>query len=549
VKNGSLRSVQQRAADGETGEHVQTLIRRSRRVTILGGARARLSDQMRLLLRSRLRVVGTLVLAGSLLFLLWSVIVGNLDYFGDGAYATWMRIGVVVAVAWATYELWQPRLPEWRELRTAELIIFGTPMFLMLAVQYLQFADRNAAIRIPFSTGPWIALLFTYAMFIPNSWRRAARVMLPAALAPVLISIAAGWQRENLPDNFWELLSGLTLMLLIVTAIAIYGTHVINALRIQAFEATQLGQYRLRELLGSGGMGDVWLAEHQLLKRPCAIKLIDAGRAADPRAQTRFEREVRATAQLSHWNIVEIYDYGRTDDGTFYYVMEYLPGLTLAEIVESHGPMPPARAINLLRQACSGLHLAHSAGLIHRDIKPGNIIAAYRGGMYDVIKLVDFGLVELRGEVAGRSWNSASMFSGSPLFIAPEQALGGSDPDPRSDIYSLGAVGYYLLTGRPPFEGTKPLKIVIAHAHDPVTPPSQLVEGIPPDLEEILLRCLAKSPADRFANVQELDQALAECELASSWTNRNASEWWQSHEAAALGQHARTVGIELPLSE
>lgn len=489
-------------------------------------------------------MVGGLVFAGSLLFLIWSLIVGNLD-FGSTAYTTWIRIAMTVAVAWATFALWQPRLPEWRELRTAELVIFGAPIFLVLVVQYLQISDRGREVRVAFSTGPWCALLFTYAMFIPNSWRRAARIMIPTALAPVILTIVAGWGRQDLPESFWENLSGLGLMLMIVAVVATYGTHVINALRIQAFEASQLGQYRLRELLGSGGMGDVWLAEHQLLKRPCAIKLIDPGRAADPRAQSRFEREVRATAQLSHWNIVEIYDYGRTDDGTFYYVMEYLPGLTLAEIVETHGPMPPARAVHLLRQACAGLHEAHRAGLIHRDIKPGNLIAAHRGGVFDVVKLVDFGLVELRGESVARSWNSASMFSGSPLYMAPEQALGGSQPDVRSDIYSLGAVAYYLLTGRPPFEGSKPLKIVIAHAHDPVHPPSSLVSDIPPELDEILLRCLAKSPDERYSSAQELQQALASCDLGTIWTNELASEWWQNHEPDAFGGSARLIAAKL----
>ena len=183
------------------------------------------------------------------------------------------------------------------------------------------------------------------------------------------------------------------MILLILAVGSAFGARTISRLRRQVAEARQLGQYRLRRRIGAGGMGEVYLAEHQLLKRPCALKLIRPEDVADPKALERFEREVRLTATLSHPNTVEIYDYGRTEDGTYYYVMEYLPGLSLAELVERHGPLPPGRAVYLLRQVCLALREAHAAGLIHRDIKPSNIFAARRGGMDDVAKLLDFGLV------------------------------------------------------------------------------------------------------------------------------------------------------------
>ena len=183
------------------------------------------------------------------------------------------------------------------------------------------------------------------------------------------------------------------MILLILAVGSAFGARTISRLRRQVAEARQLGQYRLRRRIGAGGMGEVYLAEHQLLKRPCAVKLIRPDDVADPRALERFEREVRLTATLSHPNTVEIYDYGRTEDGTYYYVMEYLPGLSLAELVERHGPLPPGRVVYLLRQVCGALREAHAAGLIHRDIKPSNIFAARRGGMDDVAKLLDFGLV------------------------------------------------------------------------------------------------------------------------------------------------------------
>ena len=290
-----------------------------------------------------------------------------------------------------------------------------------------------------------------------------------------------------------------TIMLGISYLCSVYGTHIINALRNEAFEARQLGQYRLMRPIGTGGMGEVYLAEHQMMKRPVAIKVIRPGKADDPQALARFEREVRATAKLSHWNTIEIFDYGRTDDGTFYYVMEYLPGMSLAELVDRYGPLPADRAIHLLMQTCDALAEAHARGLIHRDIKPGNIFAAERGGVYDVAKLLDFGLVKpLSDDKVPVQLTQEGTITGSPLFMSPEQALGDSEPDARSDIYSLGAVAYYLLTGAPPFEGDKPIKIILAHAHDPVVPPSRLRSDVPADLEQVVLRCLAKNPDDRY---------------------------------------------------
>ena len=258
------------------------------------------------------------------------------------------------------------------------------------------------------------------------------------------------------------------LILLILAVGATYGARTISRLRRQVAEARQLGQYRLRRRIGAGGMGEVYLAEHQLLKRPCAVKLIRPGDAADPRALERFEREVRLTATLSHPNTVEIYDYGRAEDGTYYYVMEYLPGLSLAELVERHGPLPPGRVVYLLRQVCRALREAHAAGLIHRDIKPSNIFAARRGGLDDVAKLLDFGLVRPAAAADAAHLSGEGQILGTPLFMSPEQATGGRELDERSDIYSLGAVAYYLLTGRPPFDGEGGIGVMIAHARDPV---------------------------------------------------------------------------------
>jgi serine/threonine-protein kinase len=236
------------------------------------------------------------------------------------------------------------------------------------------------------------------------------------------------------------------------------------------------------------------------------------------------------TAQLSHWNTVEIYDYGRTEDGTFFYVMEYLPGLSLEELLERHGPLPAERVVHLFSQTCQALREAHAVGLIHRDIKPANIFAAQRGGLYDVAKLLDFGLVKPAADVASPRLTQEGAISGTPLFMSPEQAQGHGVVDARSDIYSLGAVAYALLTGRPPFERTTAMEVIIAHARDEVVAPSQLQADVPDDLEAVILRCLAKRPEDRFPDADSLEQVLSECNAADRWTQSQAAQWWRDHE-------------------
>ncbi len=215
--------------------------------------------------------------------------------------------------------------------------------------------------------------------------------------------------------------------------------------------------------------------------------------------------------------------------------------MSLGELVARYGPMPPERVIYLLRQACDALREAHAAGLVHRDIKPANIFAAQRGGVYDVVKLLDFGLVKPLADDASIELSLDGAITGSPLYMSPEQGLGNAHLDARSDIYSLGAVGYYLLTGRPPFEGDRPIQVILAHAREEVTPPSRLRPEIPADLEQVILRALAKRPQDRYPDVVALSEALGQCEAAGRWSREEAAHWWQSvargeplHAAAAV---------------
>jgi serine/threonine protein kinase len=318
-----------------------------------------------------------------------------------------------------------------------------------------------------------------------------------------------------------------------VAGAAVFAARRISTSRPEGSAAKQIAQYRFIAPLGRGGMGEVYLAEHRLLKRPCAIKLVRPERTGDAQVVARFDREVRMTARLSHRNVVTIFDYGRTDDGTLYYVMEYLPGLSLEEILQVHGRQPAERVVHLMRQACQALREAHSMGLIHRDVKPANLFAAQCGGVYDVLKVLDFGLVKPVAEVSSARLTQECALTGTPLFMSPEQAT-GSNVDRRSDIYSLGAVAYALLSGRPPFERRSSMEVLMAHARDEVTPLSESWRDAPADLERVVLRCLAKRPDDRYQDMDDLERALARCSAAEEWSQSRAACWWAENARGSL---------------
>jgi serine/threonine-protein kinase len=421
------------------------------------------------------------------------------------------------------------------QLRFKELLVFGLPAVFFLCLQYLTVTECAAHGFLPSLTSSWLLLIFTYAFLIPNHWLRAAGVIGVMVVAPMTLTLwlfATSSECREAHNAGLMYVTNEILSLLVGGSVAVIGVRTLRMLSHEAFEARQFGQYHLRELIGRGGMGDVYLAEHQLLRRPCAIKVIQPERAGDPRALARFEREVHTIAKLSHWNSVDLYDYGRTSDGTFYYVMEYLPGLSLQQLVDRHGPVSSERAIFLLRQTCDALAEAHQLGLVHRDIKPANVFAAKRGGMCDVAKLLDFGLAKpVLSPTASAGLSMDGVITGSPLFMAPEQALGDSEPDMRSDIYSLGGVAYYLVTGRPPFPGEKAIQVIVAHANQEIVPPSNWCPDVPKDLEEVILRCLSKRPEDRFQDVVDLREALGRCQAAGQWTADDATAWWRDRPA------------------
>lgn len=310
--------------------------------------------------------------------------------------------------------------------------------------------------------------------------------------------------------------------------LALYGCRVNRLLVAEQQRREHMGPYKLIKLIGSGGMGEVYLAEHELLKRRCAVKLVRSDKASNRKTLARFEREVKATAQLTHWNTVQVYDYGCTKTGTFYYAMEYLQGLNLRQLVEENGPLPPGRVIYILRQLCGALHEAALFGLVHRDIKPSNIFLTERGQMFDIAKLLDFGLVRPASFGTCPIRNVSRQLQGSPRFMCPEQAQ-GQKPDCRGDLYSLACVAYFLLSGRAPFEDDNPVMLVVAHASTPAQSFQEIGVAVPSDLAAVIMKCLNKNPDERFQSPRDLQEALDLCDAAHEWTWRNAENWWLDH--------------------
>jgi hypothetical protein len=320
-------------------------------------------------------------------------------------------------------------------------------------------------------------------------------------------------------------------------AISVALSHVMHGLREQVRSAQKLGQYTLEQKLGEGGMGVVYRASHAMLRRPTAVKLLPPAKVGE-KALARFEREVQLTAQLTHPNTVTVFDYGRTPDGVFYYAMELLSGPNLEQLVEATGPQPPERVVHLAAGVCGALQEAHELGLIHRDIKPANILLVQRGGQRDVPKVVDFGLVKDVSADADAGVTQDGQLTGTPMYMAPEALSDPDAVDGRSDLYALGAVAYYLLTGEPVFNGNTVVEICGHHLHSKPQPLSErAAEPVDPELEALVLRCLEKDPAARPATAGELQRALRELPL-SEWTGVDAEAWWQQHGEAIRDRQA-----------
>jgi serine/threonine protein kinase len=343
--------------------------------------------------------------------------------------------------------------------------------------------------------------------------------------------------------------------LLVASSVAIFVFTVAVA-RLQrdaqraAIEARQLGQYRLEERVGAGGMGVVYRGHHAMLRRPTAIKLLDVNKVNDASIE-RFEREVQITCKLNNPHTVAIYDYGRTPEGVFYYAMEFLDGVDLEHLVRTYGPQPEGRVISILQQICASLFEAHSLGLVHRDIKPANVMLNRRGGEADVVKVLDFGLVRALDDA--QQARQTGGLSGTPLYMSPEAIQTPDLVDARSDLYAVGAVGYFLLTGSPVFEAATLVELCQKHVVAiPDTPGERLGRAVSPELESALLACLEKNKARRPQTARDLSDLLSRAATAGAWTRDEAEAWWGRHErslaARARGTRDGNSGSSEPSS-
>ena len=326
----------------------------------------------------------------------------------------------------------------------------------------------------------------------------------------------------------------------VCAALATIPSHLLRHIGRKLRTAREMGSYQLVRLLGHGGMGEVWEARHRLLARRAAVKLVRPdvlGTGSDSEAKLmlkRFEREAQATAALSSPHTIQVFDFGTTDEGTFYYVMELLMGRDLESLVREFGPVPAARAGYLLRQVCHSLADAHARGLVHRDIKPANIYVCRMGLQYDFVKVLDFGLVKVNDDHSTDRiqtlMTADQRTTGTPAYMAPEVILGEATVDRRADVYALGCVAYYLLTGELVFEADTPMKMLLQHVQAEPIPPSQRTElPIPAELDELVLACLQKDPNKRPQNAEVLFKMACDCRSCDSWSPELAQGWWEKH--------------------
>jgi serine/threonine protein kinase len=473
--------------------------------------------------------------------------------------------------------------PQWRRLGGPDAIAALSLLASLLLFSYTRKGDRDPrsilnlglaymvftafALGLTFHWAPmpanqsispeisWIgAVVLMFAAIVPST---PTKTLLAGVVAVSMNPIAMWIARAR---GIWHFESPTDALLMhypdyLLLGVAVVISHVVTGLGQQVAKAREMGSYQLGELLGRGGMGEVYYATHRMLARPAAIKLIrpevigGSDSAAAQLAVARFRREAEAAANLRSPHTVELYDFGVTDDQTLYFVMELLEGLNLESLVRRHGPLPAGRVVHILRQVCASLEEAHVRGLVHRDIKPANIHVGRVGLVYDFVKVLDFGLVKpiSDGTLEYSLATQGGLVIGTPGYMAPEIAL-SAKVDGRADLYSLGCVAYYLLTGRQVFEGDTVMQVFAQHLQAAPTSPSQRGPcTVPPDLEQLVLSCLAKKPEDRPQSAAELDRQLAAADV-EPWTDVHARQWWAATHALAgdldgnvdthLGRHA-----------
>ena len=407
-----------------------------------------------------------------------------------------------------------------------------------------QFLDVSTwATEPPWGGLSWVAIWilgFTVMTPTPPRWALSAGLV-SATAVPVVVGYVILTEPSAPNVTPGEFFFRVALPYLLVVLVGYVAARLIYRLSSELKRAKDLGSYRLVERLGTGGMGEVWRAQHRLLARPAAIKLMRpevlGGSAPDRRSElhARFNREAQATSLLQSPHTIELYDFGVTDDGTFYYVMELLDGFDLDTLISKFGPIPAGRAIRLLTQACHSLGEAHAKGLIHRDIKPANVYVCRYGRDVDFVKVLDFGLVKSLDP--GRTMTGVTaehVVRGTPGLMSPEQALSDRPLDVRSDLYAVGCLAYWLVTGALVFSGGTPMATLLQHTQSDPAPPSQRTElPIPEALDRLILDCLQKNPDDRPASADVVAARLAAITPEADWTPERAQEWWSLHHPVA----------------
>jgi eukaryotic-like serine/threonine-protein kinase len=440
-------------------------------------------------------------------------------------------LGAVTGFAVFAYAQYSGRAPHVKCSAGLWLMLLNCAFLALLETWVMVPADATAW-QLSWST----VVILICAMIMPTSPRK----MLIAALAAASMRPIGVWLAQLRGADVPSLIQTLALSVpgYACALVATLPSKMVHRMGQSLKEARELGNYQLVEKLGQGGMGEVWRAQHRLLAREAAIKLVKPemlGAANDGMARQllrRFEREAQTTATLTSPNTIQVFDFGITDDGSFYYVMELLTGRDLESLVKQFGPMPAERAMHLLQQACHSLSEAHVRGLVHRDVKPANMFACRMGLDFDFVKVLDFGLVKLHqppgGEEETRSMLTVQQVVGTPSYMAPEVILGGGNADARSDVYALGCVAYFLLTGKRVFNEASGMQALIDHVHNKPAPPSeQTTLTIPQEVDQLVLACLEKDPDNRPQDAGAVRQRILASRVAEAWTAARATVWWE----------------------
>ena len=488
----------------------------------------------------RLAIIATLAAVASTLFAVLDRVIVPLDPRSTTG-ALWLfavlgNLGLSLSVAWIAY---REMLPSEKLLDLGLLYEIGEA--LCLGIMFHSISMRPDVIPRGWSAvAVWI---LAFPLVVPNTWGKTALATAAAALmdpVSLFLNVLAGSARPS-----WLTAFLLFVPTVVAGCVSLVVSRIVFELAIAAGKGQEMGSYRLEELLGRGGMGEVWRASHRLLARAAAVKLIRIDPSSDARELLRrFEREARATAALRSPHTVDVYDYGTTEDGTFYYVMELLEGFDLETLVHQFGPLPPERAIFLLEQTCHSLGEAHEGGLIHRDVKPANIYVCRYGPDWDFVKLLDFGLVKNPASNDPSQVTVAGVIAGTPGYMSPEMGLGSPDVDWRTDIYALGCVAYWLVTGHRVFEEGSPMQVLMDHIQKRPEPPSRRLEGhIPAELDRIILACLEKDPNNRPQTTKELVERLRSVPVSTQWTEERARHWWLANGSRAREARAERLAM------